>query len=250
MRVLVRSSSVFATLFGSRFGLVDHPKAWRWSDHRSLWSSARFSAWFGRTSRCPQLRHNFQHRAAHLLRAGWTLARLPGTQHRLHERMGQRQLIVKDGHNLTPAFKLCRGAQPRFGPQQALLVKAIAMLVRVAPSIPQGHCSDASVRRPIPQKPTLARIARLIGGALAQYADDRHLNVPGLGQMQPRPPSDLHRMAVRIAALPTPSGWPIRAGVAALKALTVFARRSPFTCGGRCWAIQHPLALYRCIKTK
>lgn len=40
--------------------------------------------------------------------------------------------------------------------QQVGLVKAIAMLVQVAPSIPQGHRRHASVRRPIPQKPTLA----------------------------------------------------------------------------------------------
>src|SRR5258708_32296683 len=101
------------------------------------------------------------------------------------------------------------------------------MLVRVAPSIPQGHRRHASVRRPVPQKPTLARVAGPLGGAMTQDADDRHLNVSCLVQMQPCPPADLDGMAVRIAALPTPSGWPIRPGDPSLKPPSAFGRRAP-----------------------
>src|SRR5438132_12919145 len=60
--------------------------------------------------------------------------------------------------------------------------------------------------------------------------------------MQASPPSDLDRSSLSIAALPTASSLPIGAGVAALKALAIFARRSAFARGGRSRTIQHALA--------
>src|SRR5260370_1483690 len=135
MRAMVRPSSAFAALFGSRFGLVDHPKAWRRSDQRSLWSSVRFSAWFGRASRRAHLRHNFGHRPAHLLWRRVSLGRLPGTQHGWPQRAGQHQVIMHYGHDLTPAFKLGGGTPPPFRPQPPLLVYALAMLLRAAPPL-------------------------------------------------------------------------------------------------------------------
>src|SRR6266581_8149596 len=105
MTSIVKPSSWFPPLFGLWFGLVDHGRAWRRFDHRSFWPSGRFSAWFGRTSRGTQLCHNFVHRPAHLLRTGWTLTRLPGTQTGLHLWTGQHQLIMYNGDDLAPAFK-------------------------------------------------------------------------------------------------------------------------------------------------
>src|SRR6266852_22198 len=139
MTTRVKPLSAFAALFRLRFGLVDHRMAWHRWDQRSLWSSRRFSAWFGRTSRRAQLRHNFGHRATDLLWTGWTVTRLPGSQDGLHLGTGQHQQIMHNGHDLTPAFKLRWGAQSGLCPQQGLLVKAIAMLVRVPPTVAQGH---------------------------------------------------------------------------------------------------------------
>src|SRR6266568_4288205 len=129
MTVIVSNSSAFATLFRPWFRLVDHWIAW----------CRRFSAWFGRSSRRSQLHHNFGHRPAHLLGRSFPLARLPGTQRGLHQWTRQHQLIVHDGDNLTPAFKLRWGAQPGVCPQQVLLLKAIAMFKRVASPIAQSH---------------------------------------------------------------------------------------------------------------
>src|SRR6266516_1434027 len=202
MTPIVKPSSAFAPLFGSWFGLEDHRRAWGWSDESPFLSPRRFSAWFGRSGRRSQLCHNFGHGPTHLLWTGRTLARLPGTQRGLHQWTGQHQLIVHKGDDLTPAFKLRGSAQPGLGPQQGLLLEAIAMFVRVAPPIAQGHFWHASVGGTIPEKPTLAWVAGLIGGPMTHDADDRDLQVSCLGQMQPRPPRDLHGMSVGIAALP------------------------------------------------
>src|SRR5258708_1780976 len=242
MLAVLRSSSPFATLFRPRFGLVDHRIAWRGLDHRSLWPPARFSAWFGRSSRRSQLRYNFGHRPAHLLWTRWTLAGLPGTQPGVHLWTRQHQVIVHNGDDLAPAFKLRWGAQPGLCPQQALLVEAIAMFVRVAPPIAQGHLWHAGVRGSIPQKPTLARVAGPISGPMTQHAHHRHLKVSCLRQMQPRPPGHLNGMSLRLGALPAALGWSIRAWVTALKALPIFARRPTFSRGRRRPAVQHPLA--------
>src|SRR5260370_19204646 len=170
MLTVLRLSSPFATLFRPRFGLVDHRIAWRVWDHRSFWPSGRFSAWFGRPGRCAQLRHNVGHRPAHVLRTRWPLVGLPGTQRGLHLWTRQHQVIVHDGDDLTPAFKLRRGTQPGFCPQQGLLVKAIAMLVGIASAVAQGHFWHTGVRLAVPQKPTLARVAGPISGSMTQDA--------------------------------------------------------------------------------
>src|SRR2546426_10136756 len=137
---------------------------------------------------------------------------------------------------------LCWGAQPGFGPQQRLLLEAIAMLLPEAPPVVQGHFRQADLRRPVPEKPALPRVTLLATGTWAHHAHDRHLEVPGFGQMQAGPPSDLDRSFLSIAALPPASSLPIGAGVAALKALAIFARRSAFARGGRSRTIQHALA--------
>src|SRR5260370_12404485 len=200
MTVILRSLSSFAPLFRPRFGLVDHLIAWRRSDQRPLWSPWRFPAWLGRASRRSHLCHNFSHRPTHLLWRSFPLARLPGSQHSLHQWTRPQQLIVHDGDDLAPAFKLRWGTQPGFGPQQGLLLEAIAMFVRVAPPVAQGHFWHAGVQGSVPEKPTLARVAGPIGGELAQHPDDRHRDVPCLGQMQPGPPGHLNGMSVAIGA--------------------------------------------------
>ena len=207
MTVIESTSSAFAPLFRPWFGLVDHSMTWCRFHDSPLLSSRRFSAWFGRPSRCSQLHHNFGHRPAHLLRRSFSLTALPGTQTGLHQWTRQHQVIVHDGDDLAPAFKLRWGAQPGLCPQQALLVKAIAMFVRVAPPIAQGYLWHTGIRLAIPQKPTLARIARPIRGPMTQNTDNRHFEVPCLGQMQPMPPGDLDGMALCIGALPSASPY-------------------------------------------
>src|SRR6266702_1853261 len=242
MLPVLRASSAFATLFRPRFGFVDHPIAWRRSDPCACWPSRRFSARFGRPGWCSQLRHNFGHRSTHLLWRSFASTCFPGTQLCLHQWTRQHQLIVHDGDDLTPAFKLRRGAQPGLCPQQALLLEAVAMLVRVAPPVAQGHFWQRAIHRSIPQKPTLTRVAGPIGGLMTQHADDRHFQMSCLGQIQPAPPGDLDWIAFDIGALPTAIGLPIRSGVTTLKALPIFARRPTFARRRRSGAIQHALA--------
>ena len=121
---------------------------------RAFWPSGRFSAWFGRLSRRPQLCHNFAHRPTHLLWRSFPLTRFPGSQRRLHLWTGQHQLIMHDSDDQAPAFKLRWGPQPGLCPQQGLLLEAIAMFVGVAPSIAQGYLGHVGVRGSIPEKPT------------------------------------------------------------------------------------------------
>src|SRR6266852_9195225 len=168
----------------------------------------------GRSSRRSQLHHNFGHRPAHLLGRSFALTALPGTQTGLHQWTRQHQVIVHDGDDLTPAFKLRWGTQPGLCPQQSLLVEAIAMLVRVASPVAQGDLWHTVIRLAIPQKPTLARVAGPIGGPMTQHADDRHFEMACMWQMQPRPPGDLDGMTFSIAALPPAISLAIGAGVA------------------------------------
>lgn len=226
MTTIVKPLSAFPALFRLRFGLVDHRMAWCRLDHRSLWSSRRFSAWFGRTSRRSQLRHNFSHRPTYLLWTGWTLTRLPGSQDGLHLWTRQHQQIMHNGHDLTPAFKLRWGAQPGLCPQQGLLVKAIAMFVRVTPPVAQGHFWQAGVRLAVPQKPTLARVTGPIRGVPWADAAPSTRSPPRDGRW--------HRCLASCLS--------IRAGITTLKALPIFARRSSFARGRRRPAVQHPLA--------
>jgi len=242
MTTILKPSSTFAPLFRSWFGLEDHRIAWRRSDDSPLLSPGRFSVWFGRSSRRCHLCHKFGHRPAHLLWRSFTLGRLPGTQRGLHQWTRQHQVIVHDGDDLTPAFKLRWGTQPGLHPQQGLLLEAVAMFVRVAPSVAQGHFWQTGVRETLPQRSTLVRVAGPISGSMTQDAHDRHLEVPCLGQRQSMPPSDLDRQALRIGALPTTIGLSICAGVARLQALAIFARRPTFARGRGSRTRQHPLA--------
>ncbi len=151
MTTILKPSSLFAPLFRSWFGLVEHRIAWRRSDDRPFWSSGRFSAWFGRWSRRSQLCHNFSHRPSHLLWRSFPLARLPGTQQGLHLWTRQHQVIVNNGDDLARAFKLLGGTQPGLCPQQALRVFAIAMLVGIASAVAQGHLGQTGVRLCVPR---------------------------------------------------------------------------------------------------
>src|SRR5713101_6570619 len=223
MLPVLRPSSAFALLFLPWFGLVDHAMTWRTFHDGPFVPSRRFSAWFGRPSMRSQLRHNFGHGSSHLLRGSVALTALPGTQTGLHQWTRQHQVIVHDGDDLTPAFKLRWGTQPGLCPQQSLLVEAIAMLVRVASPVAQGDLWHTVIRLAIPQKPTLARVAGPIGGPMTQHADDRHFEMACMWQMQPRPPGDLDGMTFSIAALPPAISLAIGAGVATLKALPIFA---------------------------
>ncbi len=202
MTTTLKPSSPFAMLFRSRFGLVDHRIAWRRFDQCSFLPSGRFSAWFGRLSRRSQLCHHFGHCSPYLLWRSFPLARLPWAQRGLHLWTRQHQPIMHDSNDLAPAFKWRWGTQPGLCPQQGLRVFAIAMFVRVAPPVAQGHFWQVGVGRSVPQKPTLTRVAGLISRTMAQEADDCHLQVPRLGQMQPCPPGDLDQVSVGIGALP------------------------------------------------
>src|SRR5712692_8386839 len=242
MTPIVRPSSAFATLFWLWFGLAYHRMAWRTVDQRPFLPSGRFSAWFGRLSRGSQLRHNYGHRAAKLLWTGRTRDRFPGTQFCLNLWARQHQVVMHDSDNLTPALKLLWGAQSGLCPQQSLLFEAIAMFLPVAPPVAQSHLWHAGVGGPLPEKPTLARVAGLLCGLMTPDANDRHLDRSCVAQVQTVPPGNLNRLAIGIAAKPTARGLPIGAGISALKPVAIFARGSTFARRRRCGAVEHPFA--------
>src|SRR5690348_4250189 len=113
----------------------------------------RFSARFGGAGRGSQLCQQFVEPATHLLQGHRTVLALPGTQLRFDQRASQHQMVMSNRHQVTPPFKLLRGAQTWFFPQERLLIEAIAMLLAKAQSVSLGNLSDIGLRVPDPDKP-------------------------------------------------------------------------------------------------
>src|SRR6266581_5545210 len=106
--------------------------------------SGRFSAWLARACRCAKLQQNRRHHATHLLWCHRTIRTLPWPMQGLPKLTCQIQLVHHQRHQPTPALKLLRGAHMHPRPEQLLLEKAVAMLLREASTIllsnlRQGH---------------------------------------------------------------------------------------------------------------
>jgi hypothetical protein len=123
--------------------------------------SGRFSPWLRWSCWCAQLSQKGGHGPSHLRQRQNAAARLPRSVATLDQRTGQHQEIVSTGNHLGPAFGALRGTQPWDIPEQFLLVKAIAMLVRVAQAIGWTDLSQRSTFVAFPDKPTDLGIASL-----------------------------------------------------------------------------------------
>src|SRR5713101_9916088 len=159
MRSISMQLGPFAVRFGHRFGFAHHGKAWCGCSYPACGPSGRFTTRFGSLSLCAKLQQNAGHRATHLSRRDRALCAFPRTQDSLAELFGQQQLIAGTRHDPTPAFHLFRRAQVCLGPEQILLEKAIAMLVRETLAIPGAHLLQRDVLVADPDEPTFAWVA-------------------------------------------------------------------------------------------
>ncbi len=149
----------FSLCFGQRFGLADDLIAGRRCHCRSCRSSRRFTARLNRLGRGAQLCQNSRHGAAHLLRGASSRRTFPRSPLDLLQRASQDQLILGNRHHVTPTLKLLGGTQARTLPQEALLVKTIAMLLTVASLVSVPHLPERQRLLAVPQKPTHALFA-------------------------------------------------------------------------------------------
>ena len=167
MITLSLPSGPFAVRFWHRFGFPHHRKAWCERPLPAGMPAGRFSTRFGRHSRCANLLQNAGHRATHLSWGERTLVAFPGTQHRQAQVVAHEQQITGARHYPTPPLDLLRRAQMGAGPQQVLLEKAIAMLLREALAIPRTHLLQRHVfvAGPVNQ---LMRGSRLVSRAASR----------------------------------------------------------------------------------
>src|SRR5258708_13590380 len=222
--------------------LFDDRKAPGLPDGGAFCSPWRFSAGLGRASRCAQTWQQFADPATHLLWGRRTLVVFPRTQFRFDHRTSQNQLIVGHGHDQAPALKLLWGAQPRFLPQQCLLVKAVAMVLAKGADVSQGD--GGQIHRGIanPDKPADARIAFGVAGMRAHDSQDRQFQPARLLDMDLLPPTDSHWTTFGILALPRPIRIAMTALIIWLQFGAVFAGRAAFAALGRRRAVETAVA--------
>src|SRR6266576_1472489 len=149
----------YAGRFWHRFGFAHVWKARSEHPGSAFAPFGRFSAWYGRLSRCAKLEQNTGHQATNLLRRDRTLPAFPLTLDGEFGLSAQQELIAGTGHDPTPAFYLLRGAQVRVFPEQVLLEEAMAMLLREAFTIPGAHLLQGGLLAPYPDEPTFVRVA-------------------------------------------------------------------------------------------
>src|SRR5437588_347973 len=174
----------FALRFWHRFGFAYHRKAWGRCSLPTFLPARRFSAGFGRSSRCANLLQNAGHHATHLLRGNRPLLAFPGTLKSESKLFAQQQLIASTGQQPTPAFHLFGGTQMRLFPKQILLEKTIAMFLREALAIPGAYLLQGHLLASSPHEPAFARVAFAVTGGFPLHADHTDLSLWGLSEMQ------------------------------------------------------------------
>ncbi len=236
MTTIFMQSSPLAARFGHRFGFADDRKAWRRCPNSAFGPAGRFSTRFGTLGWCAKLHQNAGHHPTYLSRGDRPLLAFPRTQERLSQVLTQQQLIARTGHDPTPAFELLRRAQMRRRPEQVLLEKAIAMLVREALAIPGAHLLQRDLLLVGPHEPTLTRVAFAVTGGFALDADHTDFDCWRLAEMQATPAGDHHPLAVLIDPFPLGIGRSIGLGACPLKERAMFARRAALLrlAGRRC----------------
>src|SRR5450631_3771926 len=203
----------------------------------------RFSARFGGPGWSSQLVQQFVDPAAHLLQGHATMFALPWAQLDLNEISGQKQLIMRNGHNQAPALKLLWGAQARLVPQQALFIEAIAMLLTKSQSIPQRNLRHVFLLIAQPDQPTDAWVTLAIAGMRPNHLNHGEREPAGILDMQIEPPRNFHRTTFAIFSAGVPIGSSIGCGVASLQEISIFARGPSLARWGRSRSIESAILI-------
>src|SRR2546425_3612240 len=182
---------------------------------------------------CAQDGQNCRHGPTDLLGGDRTRGAFPRQAHRSHQRTGHHQLVMHGSYQQGPALKLLGRAQAGPVPEQALLVKAITMLLAVASFVKRADQSQGSRSLTNPEKPTHARVARTLGRPKAGDANDRPLDVAGLLEMQLLPGLDQELMPFLVLALPHAIRGTMCLGRVALEAWPILAGCPPLAGPGR-----------------
>ena len=119
--------------------LEDDRKTRRLANPRPKRPAFRFSARMGRPHGGSQLIQQFVHPAMLLLQGHGTMFALPWAQLDLNQVTEQKQMMMSNADNLTPALKLLWGPQARLIPEQSLFIKAIAMLLAKPQGVAQAQ---------------------------------------------------------------------------------------------------------------
>src|SRR5579859_2935337 len=144
MKPISMQSSHFPALFGHRFRLAHDLIAGCLGNRGSHFSSRRFSARFGHTCGCTNLRQNSRHDTAHLSRRHPVSTPFPGTIERESKDASQRELVHSGRYYQAPALKLLRSTHMHLRPEQILFEKAIAVLM--GEPEPIGSCDFRKIK--------------------------------------------------------------------------------------------------------
>jgi hypothetical protein len=104
---------------------------------------------------------------------------LPGSIDACDQRAGQHQLVVRTSDDLPLAFGLLSRAQTRLVAEQHLLVKPIAMFLRVAQSIGRADLGQGGSFL----APTDPGITATVAGSITDHLDHADLDLAGVAQM-------------------------------------------------------------------
>jgi len=140
----------------------------------------------------------------------------------------------------VPLVPVCAGVRL---PEQVLLEKAVAMLVREAFAIGGTHLLQGHICFAGPDEPTDARVAFAVTGGVPQHADHAHFGLWSLAEMQMGSAGDHHPLALLISPFPLRIGGFLCVGERALKERAMFARRATLPgLARRCGTVQLALA--------
>ena len=139
MSMLLTTSGLFGRRCRFRWRFAHHRMPFSPLDPCPLRSTGRFSAWLGRTCRCPKLRNNPPQCPSYLAWRCGSVFRLPRSAFRLDLRLRQHQRVMHDRDQICPALHLLGRSHARCGPQQILLVEAIPVFLAKSPRIQSGQ---------------------------------------------------------------------------------------------------------------
>src|SRR5690242_16321945 len=195
----------------------------------------RFSTSLASAGGCANLRQNRRHDSTHLPRSRWTLRCFPGTIASLSQWSCQAQLVHRNAHYQTPAFKLLRSTYVNLCPEQVLLEITIAMFLRKASSVEAGHRSQRNIDGMIIQtdKPALAWITLTVFRSLSPHPEDANLYLASLPEMQLPPSTDRHHLSFLVVAHQGSLSSMHSLRTTALKERTI--QRRPSFCAGAHW---------------
>ncbi len=231
-----------STRFRSGFWPFHHDGMARGTDGmKSRGATRRFSASLAPTGRCAHLRQNPRHDPADLPGSHGVPASLPRPIASLSQPACQAELIHDDAHDQTPALKLGGSSHMNPTPKQILFERARAMLMGEAMPIDRGHLRQGQGLIQA-HKPTDAWVAFAVASRRSLHADETHLQVTSLAQMQVVPAIHLHRLAIRQGTTPRLIRRAQRLCTLGLQDRSIQRGPAFLACGSRRWSIPFAIA--------